>query len=430
MKTNDEILHYGAPSLTTRCSLVVAYRFARMTSSSIPTESTTMNVSTSMDIKHNGVMATFAYLAIGLLAVLFAYFAIGIMSASASAQAGDFKKLGDAVEQVRAKHKLPAMGAVLVTSEGVQAIGVSGTRKRGGATLATTDDLWHLGSDGKAMTATMIARLVERGTMKWEQTLGETFPDLAPQMKADMKSVTLTQLLSHRAGFGANFDAMKYVGRKDLVAARLDVLREAMAGGLKSKPGSAHLYSNWGYAVAGAMAERAAGKSFEVLMREELFAPLKMTSVGFGGTGTVGKIDQPWPHDGQGKPMPSNGPEMDNLPVMSPAGTMHMSLADWSRFVAEHIRGAQGKSSVLKKETFAKLHAVVGNDYALGWIVAQRDWAGGNALSHAGDNTMNSALVWVAPAKDFAVLITVNQSDAFVAADELAGTMILSWVKK
>jgi CubicO group peptidase (beta-lactamase class C family) len=113
------------------------------------------------------------------------------LSTRASAQTVDFKQLGATVEMVRAKHKLPAMGAAIVTSESLFAIGVAGTRKRGDETPVTQDDLWHIGSDGKAMTATMIARLVERGLMKWDQTLGATFPELAPQMSADMKSVRL-----------------------------------------------------------------------------------------------------------------------------------------------------------------------------------------------------------------------------------------------
>jgi CubicO group peptidase (beta-lactamase class C family) len=362
-----------------------------------------------------------------LFVVALVYFASGLLSKTAVAQPVDLKKLDEAVEQVRAKHKLPAMGAALVTSEGLQSIGVAGVRKRGDTTPVTSDDLWHLGSNGKAMTATMIARLVERGVMKWEQTLGETFTDLVPQMKADMQSVTLAQLLSHHAGFDANFDLMKYVDRKDLQVARVDTLKEAMTKGLQSKPGSKLLYSNWGYVVASAMAERATGKPFETLMREELFTPLKMTSAGFGGTGTVGKIDQPWPHTGNGKSASSNGPDMDNLPVMAAAGTIHMTLADWGKFVAEHLRGVQGearKSTLLKKATFEKLHTVVGGDYAMGWIVAKRSWAGGNALHHAGDNTMNFALLWVAPIKDYAVLIVTNQSGAFSAADEMAGLMI------
>ena len=57
--------------------------------------------------------------------------------------------------------------------------GVVGTRKRGTEIAATLNDQWHLGSDTKAMTATLVAKLVEKGRLKWESTVAEVFPDLA-----------------------------------------------------------------------------------------------------------------------------------------------------------------------------------------------------------------------------------------------------------
>ena len=349
---------------------------------------------------------------------------------SGLAQEVDLKHLDKIVEKIRAQHKLPAMGAAIVTSKGLESIGTSGVRKRGDATKATDDDLWHIGSDGKAITATMIAKLVEREVMKWDQTLGETFAEVLPDMPAGMKEITVLQLLSHQSGLDANFKLSNYVGRKDLTAARIDVIKEAIKTGLKHKAGSKYLYSNWGYTVASAMAEKSTGKTYENLMREEIFEPLAMKSAGFGGTGNIGKIDQPWPHTQDGKPTKTNGPDMDNLPVMAAAGTMHMTLTDWGKFVSEHLLGEQGKSKLLKRESFAKLHKPNRDQYAMGWIIAPRPWAGGSALNHAGDNTMNHAVVWAAPAKDFAVLIVTNQSSASKAADDLASAIILEWVKR
>ena len=75
---------------------------------------------------------------------------------------------------------------------------------------------------------------------------------------------------------------------------------------------------------------------------------------------------------------------------------------------------------MLKPEAYQKLHtAPFGGDYALGWMVSQRTWGGGKVLNHAGDNTMNFANVWMAPQRDFAILVCVNQSGtaAFEAAD-------------
>ena len=48
-------------------------------------------------------------------------------------------------------------------------------------------------------------------------------------------------------------------------------------------PGEVFLYSNCGVALAGYVAERAAGKPFAELARSEVFEPLGMTRSSSGG---------------------------------------------------------------------------------------------------------------------------------------------------
>ncbi len=64
--------------------------------------------------------------------------------------------------------------------------------------------------------------------------------------------------------------------------------------------------------------------------------------------------------------------------------------------------------------------------YAGGWIIAERPWTGGVALTHAGSNTTWFCNVWIAPAKDFAVLIAMNFGGDSVAmiADEGVGMLL------
>ena len=62
----------------------------------------------------------------------------------------------------------------------------------------------------------------------------------------------------------------------------------------------------------------------------------------------------------------------------------------------------------------------------MGWVVVDRDWAGGAALTHAGSNTMWFAVTWVAPQRDFAVLVACNQGGdvAAQACDDAAWALI------
>ena len=327
---------------------------------------------------------------------------------------------------IRQKHQVPAMAAALVTSKGLVTVGVVGTRQRGTEIPVTLNDLWHLGSDTKAMTATLAAKLVEKGSLRWESTVGEVFPDMAAGFDPEARTITVLQLLSHRSGLKPNAEWVRYRGA-DGAKERMRVVKGELAKAPPHKPGTHYEYSNLGYVIAGAIAEKVTGKSWEQAMRDEVFGPLGMTSVGFGGTGTPGQVDQPWGHYKDGRPVAGNGPDVDNPPVLSPAGRVHCTIQDWARFIADQLRGDRGEPALLHPASYQRLHTPpFGGDYALGWLVVERKWAGGMALNHAGDNTMNCANVWVAPRRDFAVLVCVNQSGetAFRASDEAVGAMI------
>jgi hypothetical protein len=93
---------------------------------------------------------------------------------------------------------------------------------------------------------------------------------------------------------------------------------------------------------------------------------------------------------------------------------------------------------LLKAETVARLHAPPkgvkiespGENYACGWIVLQRDWAGGTALKHDGSNTMWYIVMWLAPKKNFAVIAATNiyGPEAEEACDDAATVMIEKWL--
>jgi CubicO group peptidase (beta-lactamase class C family) len=327
---------------------------------------------------------------------------------------------------IREKHHVPAMAAAIVTSKGLVMAGVVGTRKRGMEIAATLNDQWHLGSDTKAMTATLVARLIEKGRLKWESIVAEVFPDLAAGFSSEARAITVLQLLSHRSGLKPNPDLILF-GGADGTKERLRVVKDELSKAPNHKPGTHYEYSNLGYAIAGAITEKITGKSWEQAMRDEVFGPLGMTSVGFGGTGTPGQVDQPWGHYQDGQPVSGNGPAMDNPPVLSPAGRVHCTIQDWARFIADQLRGAQGERALLQPAAYKKLHTPpFEGEYALGWLAVERAWGGGKVLNHAGDNTMNFANVWVAPRRDFAVLVCVNQSGntAFQASDEAVSALI------
>ncbi|MBN1939142.1 MAG: beta-lactamase family protein [Candidatus Aminicenantes bacterium] len=322
----------------------------------------------------------------------------------------DDARMKAVLEPIREKHKIPALAAALVTGQGLEAAGAVGVRKAGTDIPVTIEDLWHLGSDTKAMTAAMIGALVERGILKWDAAPADLFPDLPESASAAMKKATLLHLLAHRAGLPGNLPWGLIRRTETIRGQRLAAIKAA--GGLKIAVDlpAPFLYSNLGFVIAGAMAEKAVDASWEDLMRSYLFEPLGMTGAGFGGTGTPGQIDQPWPHFENGKPTETNGPDTDNPPVIGPAGTIHCRLSDWAKFIADQLRGARGEPALLKAETYRRLHTPpFSGPYALGWASVDLDWAGGRTLTHDGSNSMNYCSAHVVPENNYAVLVVTNQ---------------------
>jgi CubicO group peptidase (beta-lactamase class C family) len=153
-----------------------------------------------------------------------------------------------------------------------------------------------------------------------------------------------------------------------------------------------------------------------------------MPQAGFGAPATPGKTDQPWGHvrtDGKLVPV-APGPKADNPLAIAPAGAVHCTIEELARYGAWHARGERSGTGTLKKESFVKLHTPVVGDYAMGWNVVPREWAGGNALTHAGSNTMFFAVIWVAPAKDAAFVAATNCAgeEAATGCDEAVSLLI------
>jgi CubicO group peptidase (beta-lactamase class C family) len=355
----------------------------------------------------------------------------------------DPRDLTDLLRPIREKHDLPAVAGAIVHAGRVVAIGADGVRKRGTDVRVTANDRFHLGSCTKSMTATLCAMLVEEKKLAWSTTIGAAFADLASLMHADWRDVPLEQLLTHRAGVPSDLSADGLWGKLWQHGGLPTAQRETLVEGVLKHapvhpPGTKFLYSNAGFAIAGAMAERAAREPYEDLMRKRLFAPLAMSSAGFGAPGTFGALDEPLGHGQDGKPI-ELGVASDNPQAIAPAGTVHASIGDWAKYVALHVAGdraafdanEKGRARLLTPESFARLHTPpIGAEptYAMGWSIEQREWAGASkrVLTHNGSNNMWFCVTWLAPEKDFAVLACCNQGgpEAGKACDEISWTLI------
>jgi CubicO group peptidase (beta-lactamase class C family) len=308
--------------------------------------------------------------------------------------------------------KTPAMAALIMREGKVAQQGVRGVRRSDGKDAAQMKDVWLIGSTSKPMTIAMIARLVERGVLSWETPLAKMLPDLADTMRPEYRSVNLVQLLSHQSGMPENIIDLKFLDKffadtRPLPVQRMAFITEALKDPPAGAPGEKFIYCNTGYLIAAAIAERATKMSFEELMRREVFAPLKMTSAGFGPT----KNGQIRGHR-DGKPATAAMTKSDDgVPmVYTPAGNMHMSLGDWALFCIDQLAGSRGAGKLLSPASYRLMQtAQPGNKVGVDWGV-QESIAGrkGPVLVHGGSDGNWLAWAVLFPNSDTGVLVVAN----------------------
>ena len=340
------------------------------------------------------------------------------------------------LEPVRSANGLPALAGAVWKGGTLVAEGVTGVRKQGDPTPATISDQWHLGSDTKAMTATLIGIYVDKGVIHFDDTIATLFA--GETIDPGYSAVTIVELLQHRGGAPGTMPADIW-SQMWTDGAATDARSKAVLALISRPPAQApgtYVYANAGYMIAGHALERLTGKTWENMIQADLFGPLGMPSCAFGAPGTAGNVDEPWGHDvpsAGATPVPIEpGPLADNPPSMGPAGTVHCALADWGKFLNLHLAAARGEAtSLVSQATMQTLQTPPpGGDYACGWIIANRAWAGGNALTHSGSNTYWFATAWLAPAKNTVFAVVTNRGDdvASTAVDSAFGPLIQKYI--
>lgn len=347
---------------------------------------------------------------------------------------------GQFLEAIRERNDLPALAVVVVKDGTICDRLAVGQRKWGAAEPVTTNDVFHIGGCTQPMTATLVAKLIEEGKLRWDTTIVEVFPEWKDMIDKEYEAVTVEQLLQHRGGIpGPPPPAAWKRAREENgtpTQQRREFIEAVLAEPPVAAPGERMIYANQGYAVIGAMLEKITGQEYEALITERLFKPLHLDTAGFGPPGTRGTIDQPWGHIRRwhmSMPM-----QADNPPAISPAARVHCSLDDLARFAMFHLQ--PGTNAFLKPETLARLHAPPAlvemssplDNQSGGWVMLQRDWAGGTVWWQNGSNKSWYVVMWVAPKRNFAVIAATNIAgrEAEQGCDEAVTAMIEKWLPK
>lgn len=142
------------------------------------------------------------------------------------------------------------------------------------ATPVTPGTVFRIGSITKQFTSALVMRLVERGTLSLDDTLGK----LVPTVPALWRRVTLRQLLNHTSGIHNYTASRKWQPRWREDMSPDTIVSLVRDDTLDFSPGTKWSYDNTGYVLLGMVLDRATHVPYPTLVRDSLAAPLGLTS--------------------------------------------------------------------------------------------------------------------------------------------------------
>lgn len=232
----------------------------------------------------------------------------------------------------------------------------------------TADTRFHLGSSNKMLTAVAVLQLVRDGRVRLDDPIATYLPDYPKPELA--QRITVRHLLTHTAGLGGLWELPGFEPRRRYGsnAAYIPLLadREPLF-----EPGTRYSYSNEGFVLAGAVIERATGKSYDAVLAERILGPAGMR----GWCDCMGTPDAPrrargYSHREDRDPL-GLAPMTDNEYFVfaegMAAGGYYATAEDYLRFAAAMRRGVL-LDTASQREAFTRgPHSPAPRGYGLGF---------------------------------------------------------------
>ena len=225
----------------------------------------------------------------------------------------------------------PGLIVGVINPDGSRAIAATGVARAGVPVDENT--VFEIGSITKAFTGVLLAEMVARGEVRFDQPVAELLPAGTRVPARNGKQVTLIQLSMQNSGLPRLPDNLKPANVENpyadySVAQLYDFLKRHE---LRRDPGEQYEYSNLGVGLLGHALALRAGKSYEELLRERVLAPLGMTSTAVVLTPAMQRVVS------HGHSADGDVTSLWDIPTLAGAGALRSSMADMMRFLAANL---------------------------------------------------------------------------------------------
>lgn len=343
--------------------------------------------------------------------------ALVLLPTAAGAQAADFTALDAYIERAIAEWQVPGLAIAVVRNDSVIHARGYGVRKLGEPARIDERTMFAAASTTKAFTSALIAMLVDEKKMRWDDPATLHLPGFQLYDPYVTRELTIRDLLSHRSGLSRG--DLSWYGTpidRDEVIRRVRFLRPTTS--FRSTYG----YQNVMYVAASQAAARVAGKSWDELVDERIYAPLGMDETVTSVRELAGRRNVAQPHALiEKKVVAIPYRNVDNIGGAGAMNSNALEMAQWVRLQLANgefggrrlispaaIREMRTPHTIIQIDTLAQRinPATHLRAYGLGWTM--EDYRGRLVFAHGGNLDGMSSVVGMIPEENIGVVILVN----------------------
>src|SRR5213594_1530968 len=325
------------------------------------------------------------------------------------------------IAQAMKDWRVPGLAMVVVKDDSVVFIKGYGVRELGKPDPVTVHTRFGNMSTTKAFTAMLVAMLADSGRLSFDDPVQKHIPSVQFADPYVTREITVRDLLTHRVGF-ADPDYLWGTSGLDFPTITHRLRFVPVQTSLRSH----FQYNNVTYALAGDVAARAAGTTWQSLLHARILGPLGMTETVADASElkSSGITDVTSPHGIVRDTVRVLPAALDGIDDIAPAGAIFSTATDmakWLRFLLDSGRvagrrlvSAQSFAELFKPQQIvqrpfyptARLTHPHFQAYGLGWIL--QDYRGEFIAIHTGSIEGRSAIVGLIPDRRLGLAILTN----------------------
>jgi CubicO group peptidase (beta-lactamase class C family) len=309
---------------------------------------------------------------------------------------------------------VPGVAVGIVYQDKVVYLKGFGVRKAGTLTPVDADTVFQLASVSKPMASTVVAAMVGRGEISWDDKIVNLDPDFKLSDPSVTGQVTIRDFLSHRSGLPTSAGDVL----EDLGFSRPEILHQMRFLDLVGEFRKSYNYSNFPFTEGAIAPAKKVNQPWEILAEDLLFKPLGMTSTSYRWSDYRNAVDKADIHvlvDGKAVPR-----YLRIADAEAPAGGASSSVRDMVQWLRLQLaEGAWNGQQIVAAKALAETHSgqiQKGRDqftgkpsyYGLGWGVDE-DANGKLILSHSGAFAIGAATtVRFSPSDQLGIVVLTN----------------------